>query len=94
MTVDDVALRAPKLDEVFLALTGQSLEDETRARDHGRGILTPRGETTMATTEVSAPTHSTTLPVSALVIAKRTVLKFLRTPQLVLLGTCRERCSC
>ena len=41
----------------------------------------------MATTGVSAPTHSTTLPVSALVIAKRTVLKFLRTPQLVLLGT-------
>jgi ABC transporter DrrB family efflux protein len=41
----------------------------------------------MATTGVSAPTHSTTLPVSALVIARRTVLKFLRTPQLVLLGT-------
>jgi ABC-2 type transport system permease protein/oleandomycin transport system permease protein len=40
----------------------------------------------MATTGISAPTRTTTLPVSALVIAKRTVLKFLRTPQLVLLG--------
>jgi ABC-2 type transport system ATP-binding protein len=30
VTVDDVALRAPKLDEVFLALTGQQLEDETQ----------------------------------------------------------------
>jgi ABC-2 type transport system ATP-binding protein len=30
VTVDDVALRAPKLDEVFLALTGQQLEDEAQ----------------------------------------------------------------
>ena len=30
VTIDDVALRAPKLDEVFLALTGQPLEDETQ----------------------------------------------------------------
>ena len=27
--VDDIALRQPKLDEVFLALTGQALEDES-----------------------------------------------------------------
>lgn len=27
ITLDDVALRAPKLDEVFMALTGQSLEE-------------------------------------------------------------------
>jgi ABC transporter DrrB family efflux protein len=41
----------------------------------------------MATTAITAPARTTTLPVSASVIAKRTVLKFLRTPQLVLLGT-------
>jgi ABC-2 type transport system ATP-binding protein len=29
IALDDVALRQPKLDEVFLALTGQVLEEET-----------------------------------------------------------------
>jgi ABC-2 type transport system ATP-binding protein len=28
VVVDDVGLRAPKLDEVFLALTGQPLDEE------------------------------------------------------------------
>jgi ABC-2 type transport system ATP-binding protein len=31
IALDDVALRQPKLDEVFLALTGQVLEEETAA---------------------------------------------------------------
>jgi ABC-2 type transport system ATP-binding protein len=31
ITLDDVALRQPKLDEVFLALTGQALEDDTES---------------------------------------------------------------
>jgi ABC-2 type transport system ATP-binding protein len=38
--VDDVALRQPKLDEVFLALTGQPLDEETEER---RG-LTEEGD--------------------------------------------------
>ena len=29
--IDDVALRQPKLDEVFLALTGQALDEEPAA---------------------------------------------------------------
>jgi ABC-2 type transport system ATP-binding protein len=33
VALDDVALRQPKLDEVFLALTGQALEDEPETRD-------------------------------------------------------------
>jgi ABC-2 type transport system ATP-binding protein len=37
ITLDDVALRQPKLDEVFLALTGQVLEEETDARP-GNGV--------------------------------------------------------
>jgi ABC-2 type transport system ATP-binding protein len=32
ITLDDVALRQPKLDEVFLALTGQVLEEDADAR--------------------------------------------------------------
>ena len=36
ITLDDVALRQPKLDEVFLALTGQALEEEPETRaGHG-----------------------------------------------------------
>ena len=31
ITLDDVALRQPKLDEVFMALTGQALEEEAAA---------------------------------------------------------------
>jgi ABC-type multidrug transport system permease subunit len=41
----------------------------------------------MATIDVGAPTRTTALPVSALVIAKRGIMKFLRTPQLIVLGT-------
>ena len=40
----------------------------------------------MATT-LSPATHPTTLTASTLVVAKRALLKFLRTPQLVVLGT-------
>jgi ABC-2 type transport system ATP-binding protein len=32
VALDDVALRQPKLDEVFLALTGQALEEEPETR--------------------------------------------------------------
>ncbi len=37
IAIDDVALRQPKLDEVFLALTGQALEEEEPATRKGRG---------------------------------------------------------
>jgi ABC-2 type transport system ATP-binding protein len=36
IVLDDVALRQPKLDEVFLALTGQTLEEEEEAKPKTR----------------------------------------------------------
>ena len=37
IAIDDVALRQPKLDEVFLALTGQALEEEPEtSKTHGK----------------------------------------------------------
>jgi hypothetical protein len=39
IVLDDVAMRQPKLDEVFLALTGESIEEEpeTTRKKKGRG---------------------------------------------------------
>jgi len=37
IALDDVALRQPKLDEVFLALTGQALEEEPEKARKGHG---------------------------------------------------------
>ncbi|HXJ66441.1 MAG TPA: daunorubicin/doxorubicin resistance ABC transporter ATP-binding protein DrrA, partial [Actinomycetota bacterium] len=36
-SIDDIALRPPKLDEVFLALTGQALEEEPTNGQRKRG---------------------------------------------------------
>ncbi len=39
-SIDDIALRPPKLDEVFLALTGQALEEEPAEGQRKRGRST------------------------------------------------------
>jgi len=41
----------------------------------------------MATASMTAPRHTTNLLTSTAVVSKRTLLKFLRTPQLIVLGT-------
>jgi ABC-2 type transport system ATP-binding protein len=37
VTVDDIALRRPTLDEVFLALTGQGLDEDSLRHERGDG---------------------------------------------------------
>ena len=97
--VDDVGLRRPSLDEVFLSVTGNRLDPSDPDTDPqsaaGRRRLTPG--VSMTTTDLR-PTDLTAEPTSprttgagfvtaSLQSAKRTILQFFRTPQLLMLGT-------
>ena len=95
IVVEDIRLRRPTLDEVFLALTGHSTDtsaDErhirgehrmTRASTHQHVAVTPgsRGETGPVVCVGAS------FLVASYEIAARTVKKFVRSPQLIVAGT-------
>ena len=88
VTPDDVALRPPTLDEVFLALTGRATDVSTdqeglREREGGHHVRHHRG----------GP-RQTGLWTSTLAIARRGILKFLARRSWSCSGRSRARCSC
>ena len=83
LVVDDLALRGPTLDEVFLTLTGQ-VTDQRRTE----GIMTvttlPAAVPAGAGTSLAEPPG---FVASTLVVARRTLVHFMRTPQLLVVAT-------
>ncbi len=91
LSVDDLALRRPTLDEVFLHLTGRPADDLTLAttatppppatdrssRDHH--LHRPRRSSTAR--------HDAGFLATTVAVAIRTVRKFVRTPQLIVVGS-------
>ena len=72
IALDDIALRRPTLDDVFLTLTGHTTE-QPDDRDERRE------ERVM--TAIPAPTHTAGWATTAFTVAGRTTRKLLRTPQ-------------
>ena len=102
VTVEDIALRRPTLDEVFLALTGLPAGDTDEASlagdrtgSHAARRRLTSGATSMTsitlthpgTATVTAPDRSAGPLATTAAVAGRTLRKFVRTPQLVVLGT-------
>ena len=95
IAIDDIGLRRPSLDEVFLALTGRHgrVRGRRPARPDGRRRLTPGAS--MTTTDLSRHTASTPsrrradtgagFRTAAAQTARRTLLQFFRTPQLLVM---------
>ena len=91
--VEDIALRRPTLDEVFLALTGRPADTDT---DTDTDPTTPEGERSMTITldppRQSRPTTAVTnqgasFLVATEQVAARTLKKFIRSPALLIAGT-------
>ena len=96
IAIDDVALRRPTLDEVFLALTGKAPTDlETeRKRTHRHRHERARTKDSLMTatitpapTRITAPERTAGAGTTAVEVARRTVRKFARSPQLAVVGT-------
>ena len=97
--VEDIALRRPTLDEVFLALTGPPRTDthtDTHRHRHRHRPHRPEGERSMTITldppRQSRPTTAVTnqgasFLVATEQVAARTLKKFIRSPALLIAGT-------
>ncbi len=95
MAVEDIALRRPTLDEVFLALTGTQppptfdRRPDTAPRrtqhDHGHRDHGPHPDPLAA--PVSAIEPGASYLAASGQVAARTIKKFVRTPALIVAGT-------
>ena len=92
--IDDIALRQPTLDEVFLALP--DVPQPTTTRADRRAPRRPRPEPRKDYSSMTAIAHdldrrderdSTGLVASTLTITRRAALRYLRTPQLIVMAT-------
>ena len=92
--LDDIAMRQPNLDEVFLTLTGQATTTTTTQRGRSRGLT--RKETaphdnhrfdTRPKPRRRPPGRQTGLAKSTVTVARRALLRYVRTPQLIVLAT-------
>ena len=89
ITPTELGLRRPSLDDVFLSLTGKP-EHEPAEAPQPEKAQEPAARRSPA--KVSDAKHATRLPVSAaftdsLLVAKRNILRILRTPQLLVFAT-------
>ena len=110
VAVEDISLRRPTLDEVFLALTGHRSRHDDRRRerrrrdDNERRPMSPRRtqhddiEVRLGPGQPGARGARRPTGASSCVAsarcAARTLKKFVRTPALIVAGTAQGACSC
>ncbi len=82
--IDDIGLRRPTLDDVFLSLTGHSAEDAERRRRAPRRPASDRDD------RDHRPTRAAVRPPrrirDSLVVAKRNLIRMTRIPEVVIFG--------
>ena len=85
--LDDIALRQPNLDEVFLALTGDPNRHRRRPRRRP-GPNTERNPTPMTTLALTPDSGAGAgLVRSTATVTRRALLRYVRTPQLIVMAT-------